>query len=78
MSLMRHTKTKGNWHISFKEIDSFFLQLFEVIWVTTTNPGETLTQSCAEKYEGFFCTLPHEILLSMTKVRNEFTGSINR
>ena len=32
----------------------FFLRLFEVIWETTANPGETLTQSCAEKYEGFF------------------------
>ena len=32
----------------------FFLQLVEVIWETTANREETLTQSCAEKYEGFF------------------------
>ena len=32
----------------------FFLQLVEVIWETAANPGETLTQSCAEKYEGVF------------------------
>ena len=32
----------------------FFLQMFEVIWETTANLGETLPQSCAEKYEGFF------------------------
>ena len=31
----------------------FFLQLFEVIWETTANPGETFTQSRAEKYEVF-------------------------
>ena len=30
----------------------YFLQLFEVILETTANAGETLTQSCAEKYEG--------------------------
>ena len=35
---------------------SVFLQLFEVILETRANPGETLTQSVAEKYEGFFCT----------------------
>ena len=32
----------------------FFLQLVELIWKTAANPGETLTQSCVEKYEGFF------------------------
>ena len=32
----------------------FFLQLVEVIWETTANLGENLTQSCAEKYEGGF------------------------
>ena len=31
-----------------------FLQLFKIIWETTANPGEILTQSCAVKYEGFF------------------------
>ena len=35
----------------------FFLQLFEVIWETMANPGETLPQSCAEKYEFFFFAL---------------------
>ena len=29
----------------------FFIQLFEVIFETTANPGETLIQSCEEKYE---------------------------
>ena len=53
----------------------FFLQLVEVIWETTANRGEALTQSCAEK--GFFCTLPHEIRLSITKVMNDLTGSGN-
>ena len=43
----------------------FFLQLFEVILETTAKPGETLTQSSAEKYE-VFCTIPHEIWLSIT------------
>ena len=38
----------------------YFLQLFEVIWETTANSGENLTQTCAEKYEGFFCTLTHK------------------
>ena len=33
---------------------SFFPQLFEVILKTTANPGETLIQSCPEKYEVFF------------------------
>ena len=37
-----------------------FLQLFEAIWKTAAKLGETFTQSCAEKYEGF-CTLPHGI-----------------
>ena len=55
----------------------FFLQLFEVIWETTANPGETFTQSRAEKYEVFFCTLLHKIWLSITKVMNDFTGSGN-
>ena len=32
----------------------FFLQLLEVILETTANSGETLIQSCAEKYKGFF------------------------
>ena len=45
---------------SIAEYFPFFLQLFEVIWKTAANPGDTFTQSCAEKYE-FFCTLPHEI-----------------
>ena len=31
-----------------------FLQLFEAIRKTASNPGETLTQLCAEKYEVFF------------------------
>ena len=35
------------------EFSVFFLQLVEVILETLANPGETLTQSCAEKYEGF-------------------------
>ena len=32
----------------------FFLHLFEAIWKTSANPGETFTQSCAEKYEVLF------------------------
>ena len=28
-----------------------------------------------KKYEGLFCTLLHEIWLSITKVKNDFTGS---
>ena len=32
----------------------YTLQLFEVIWKTAANPGETFTQSSAEKYEGYF------------------------
>ena len=32
----------------------YTLQLFKIIWKTAANPGETYTQSCAEKYEGFF------------------------
>ena len=36
------------------DIFLFFIQLFEVIWETTANPGETLTPSCAEKSEGGF------------------------
>ena len=32
----------------------FFLQLVEVICKTAPNLGETFTQSCAEKCEGFF------------------------
>ena len=39
----------------------YTLQLVEEIWETAVNTGETFTQSCAKKYEGFFCTLPHEI-----------------
>ena len=39
----------------------FFLQLVEVIWKTAANPGETFTPSCAEIYERFFFTLPHEL-----------------
>ena len=35
------------------------------------NPGERFTQFCAEKYEEVFCTLPHEIRLSITKVMND-------
>ena len=48
-----------------------FLQVFEAIWKTAANPGETFTQSCAEKYK-FLCILPHEILLSIAKVMNAF------
>ena len=51
---------------------TFFLQLFEVIWETTANPGQTL-----RKIWGCFCTLPHKIWLSITKVMNDFTGSGN-
>ena len=29
-------------------------QLFEVIWKTAANRGETFKQSCAEKYEDVF------------------------
>ena len=29
-----------------------FLQLIEAIWKTAAHPGETFTQSCAEKYDG--------------------------
>ena len=43
----------------------FFLQLVEVIWKTASNPGETFTQSCVEKYE-LFCSLSHEIWLNIT------------
>ena len=32
----------------------FTLKLFEVIWKTAVYTGETFTQACAEKYEGFF------------------------
>ena len=32
----------------------YTLELFEVIWKTAANPGKTFTQTCAEKYEGFF------------------------
>ena len=31
----------------------FTLHLFEVIWKTAADQGETFTQSCAETYEGF-------------------------
>ena len=31
---------------------SVFLQLIEAIWKTAANPGETFTQSFAEKYDG--------------------------
>ena len=27
-----------------------YSQLFKIIWETTANPGESLTQSCVEKY----------------------------
>ena len=47
----------GVYHIA--ENFPFFLQLVKVIWKTAANPGETFTQSCAEKYE-VFCTLQHE------------------
>ena len=39
------------------KIFCFFLQLFEVIWKTATNPGETFTLSVTEKYE-FFALYP--------------------
>ena len=42
----------GVYHIA--ENFPFVLQLFEVIWKTAANPGETFTQSCADKYDGFF------------------------
>ena len=42
----------GVYHIA--ENFLFFLQLVEVIWETAANPGDTFTQSCAEKYECFF------------------------
>ena len=64
-------------NFSIVENFPFFLQLSEVICETTANPKETMTQSCAEKYEGFFCTLPHEVWISITKVMNDFTGSEN-
>ena len=35
-------------------------------------PRKTFTQSCAETYEVFFCTSPHGIWLSITKVMNDF------
>ena len=40
---------------------SVFSSVVRLILETTAKLGETLTQSCAEKYEFFFCTLPHEI-----------------
>ena len=47
--------TSTNWSVyPIAENFLFFLQLVEVIWETTANWEETLTQSCAEKYEGFF------------------------
>ena len=61
----------GVYHIAEKFL--FFLQLVEVIWKIAANAGETFTQSCADKYEGFFCTLPHEIWLSLTIVMNHFS-----
>ena len=42
----------GVYHIA--ENFPCFLQLVEVIWKTAANPGETFTQSCANKYDGFF------------------------
>ena len=36
----------------------YTLQLVEVIWKTAANPGETFTQFCAEKYEGFLALYP--------------------
>ena len=50
----------------------FTLQLFKVIWKLAMNPEETITLSCAEKYEGV-CTLPHEIWLRITKVMYDFS-----
>ena len=36
-------------------------------------PRRIFTQFCAEKHEGFiFCTLPHEIRLSITRLRTIF------
>ena len=44
-----------NWNVyPIAENFTLFLQLVRVIWETTANRGETLTQSCAEKYEGIF------------------------
>ena len=34
--------------------ENFSLKKLEVIWETTANLGETLTQSCAEKCDGVF------------------------
>ena len=46
--------TSTNWSVyPIRKNFPFFLQLVEVIWETTANRRETLTPSCAEKYEFF-------------------------
>ena len=47
--------TSNNWRRSEKlSAIGYTLQLFEVIWKTAANPGESFTQSCVKKYEGVF------------------------
>ena len=50
----------------------FFLQLFEVIWETTANLGDTLISLLQKKYEVFFALYR---CFSITKVMNDLTGS---
>ena len=45
-----------------------FLQLVEVIWETTANRGETLTQFCAEKYERVFALYCMKFDLALRKL----------
>ena len=45
-----------------------FLQLVEKIWKTAGHPGETFTQSCAEKYEGVSALYRMKLDLVLQKV----------